>query len=365
MASIFFYIVLLSLNSVNGFFYRAIPVLVKPIAQNNHKEFYVTCPWNEPHPDSECVITANHVGYQCKSSVTQLDMPLLNPNAQKCDVRGSVCSNSEKNKKLKTCAEHTNCVTVSLDHRLCSCGTGFFGDPYSLCHKHCEVDSDCASPFAHCTRPQTNALPRCACKAGYEGNGFFCYKNPCGQGDRLGKCPDSHVCVPTGPNSHECVCPAGHYVNSENKCVPNIQLKENTILSFHGTGVPDGSRIEAGDCLSFHLNEDTTSKFFHLNSGDPVYVKPKIKNEPEFYVAFVIRDEITAYARLKDDETKLTKLYALTNTSKTCSFGSIKVMDKDGNELKPVTSGQQKNLVKVQVRELTEKELANKPSDEL
>ncbi|EKX74106.1 conserved hypothetical protein [Theileria equi strain WA] len=366
MASVFFYVLLLGFNFVNGFFYRGIPVLLKPVSKGSTTDFYVSCPWSDPPSDSFCVITANHIGYQCNPKVTSLDMPLINPNSQKCDVRGSVCADSSKNAALMKCVDHTNCTTVSKDYRLCSCNTGFFGDPHRNCYQHCERDSDCSSPFAECTTPGEKDLPRCTCKRGYSGDGVFCYDNPCGQGNRLAKCKYPQVCIPTGPTEYKCACPSGHFIDVDGKCVPNIAIKKDTILSFHGTNIPDGSRIEAGDCLSFHLNEDGTSKFFHLNSGDPVYVKAAIKNASEFYIAFVIRDEITAYARLTADDTKMTKLYALTNTSQGCSFGSVKVMDKEGNELRVNgATDHQQNLVRVKVRPLTKEELATKVNDEL
>uniref|UniRef100_A0A3B0MGJ7 EGF-like domain-containing protein n=1 Tax=Theileria annulata TaxID=5874 RepID=A0A3B0MGJ7_THEAN len=337
-------ILLLSLNllSVHGFFYTLYPLVA--IKSNNRVKLY--CPWNQ-HTDANltCRVNKDVMGYYplpSSDNTTPLETSkFLNPSLQ-TPFTQDYCKSlkdgwSTKKGTDNVCKDFAFCFNVGDTKCVCSCQSGFFGNPYQACYQHCSTDDDCSSPLAVCKfAANTNEMKRCVCKDKYEGNGVMCYKNPCGD-DRSSKCGgvENTVCVPTGPgdDDYKCVCPSGYYVNHEKTCVPEVTVTKSSVITLVVKNVPDGSRVEAGECLSFTLNDGSKSVFFHKNSGDSVYVKKPIKNDGKFSIFFIVTDEVTAFSSVTSSGAGLTKLYSMSSTFIGCKFGHVKVYDPQGREI--------------------------------
>nr|PVC50039.1 hypothetical protein MACL_00002592 [Theileria orientalis] len=318
-----FFIVFFSIYvlAVDCFFYQALPLVVHKV--NNTYTAY--CPWNDSRdPNLRCKIYKNVMGY-CHKDVTPTFQGFLNPLVQRLFSEDH-CQHLKTTYKdvstaAGTCKSYSLCFNLSSNRSMCTCDAGFFGDSYAGCKKHCFSDAECVSPVSHCRTGTGSVLSYCTCNSGYQGDGVMCYKNPCGD-DRFEKCgPDRNkVCVPTGPGD-------GDY-----KCM-----------------------VEAGECISFVLNDNGKSIFFHKNSGDSIYVRRPIKNENVFTVFFVLTDEVTAFSALHDTAFGLTKLYSISNTFKRCKFGQVKVTRPNGHEI--VVGEDTTEKVEVNVRSMNPEEL--------
>ncbi|UKK00719.2 hypothetical protein MACK_000793 [Theileria orientalis] len=329
--------------SVNGYFYTLLPLAVTR-DNDNYKAF---CPWNQTKdPHLKCTVNKSVMGYFHLESGQVKDAhpepkDFFNPALQK-RFTGDHCKKLKdswnESKTGAVCKKYSFCYNVAEDKSLCTCQKGFFGNPYEGCHQHCVTDDDCSSPLARCAEPQVaNQLKRCVCKDGYDGDGVLCHKNVCGT-DRRAKCGGtaSHkVCVPTGsgPNDFACICETGYFLNHKKECVPEFTVKENTVITLVGKNIKDGSRIELGDCLSFVINDQTKSIFYHKNSGDSIYVKKNIKNDKQFSIFFIVTKEVTAFSLLREGGFGLTKLYSMTNTFLGCKFGNARIFDPEGLDL--------------------------------
>ncbi|EAN34198.1 putative integral membrane protein [Theileria parva strain Muguga] len=335
--------ILLSLNllSVHGFFYTLFPLVL--IKSDNKAKLY--CPWNQ-HTDYDltCRLNKDVMGYYplpSTNATTVLEnSKFLNPALQTpftkdyCKLLRQTWSTKKDSPNV--CKDFAFCFNAADDKCVCSCQSGFFGNPYKECFQHCSTNDDCSSPLAVCkSTTNTKELKRCVCKDNYEGNGVMCYKNPCGD-DRTSKCGtvQNTICVPTGPgvDDYKCICPQGYYVNHEKTCVPEVTVTKSSVITLVIKNVPDGSRVEAGECLSFTLNDGSKSVFFHKNSGDSVYVKKTIKNDGKLSIFFIVTDEITAFS-VTSGAVGLTKLYSMSSTFIGCKFGHVKVYDRNGREI--------------------------------
>ncbi|BAM39453.1 uncharacterized protein TOT_010000908 [Theileria orientalis strain Shintoku] len=355
-----FFIVFFSIYvlAVDCFFYQALPLVVHKV--NNTYTAY--CPWNDSRdPNLRCKIYKNVMGY-CHKDVTPTFQGFLNPLVQRLFSEDH-CQHLKTTYKdvstaAGTCKSYSLCFNLSSNRSMCTCDAGFFGDSYAGCKKHCFSDAECVSPVSHCRTGTGSVLSYCTCNSGYQGDGVMCYKNPCGD-DRFEKCgPDRNkVCVPTGPGDgdYKCMCPNGQFLDYNNKCVPDVTLVKDTVLTLTGKNVQNGSRVEAGECISFVLNDNGKSIFFHKNSGDSIYVRRPIKNENVFTVFFVLTDEVTAFSALHDTAFGLTKLYSISNTFKRCKFGQVKVTRPNGHEI--VVGEDTTEKVEVNVRSMNPEEL--------
>ncbi|MCL4137510.1 UNVERIFIED_CONTAM: hypothetical protein GTU68_046077 [Idotea baltica] len=145
------------------------------------------------------------------------------------------------------CGSGAQCIVVS-HNAICSCPTGYFGNPDYGCQPECVIDADCLSNLAcfsgKCIDPcpglcgsnaecyVSNHRPICNCKPSYTGDPYTqppvdqstdpCRPSPCGPNS---KC-EVHTSRPKGSYA-DCRCLPGYFGNPFEECKPECTVNSH------------------------------------------------------------------------------------------------------------------------------------------
>ncbi|XP_054935431.1 stabilin-1 isoform X12 [Physeter macrocephalus] len=144
----------------------------------------------------------------------------------------------------------------------CECSLGYEGDG-----RTCTVVDLCqdgrggCSEHANCS--QVGTVVTCTCLPDYEGDGWSCRaRNPCEDGHR-GGCSEHADCLSTGPNTRRCACHAG-YVGDGLQCLEEPEPPVDRCLDQ-----PPPCHVDAV-CTDLHFQEKRAG-VFHLQAPSGPY----------------------------------------------------------------------------------------------
>ncbi|KAK1936010.1 12D3 antigen [Babesia divergens] len=310
-------------NLVFGFIYRAVPMY-----EVNGR---VNCD-TKAIADATCTYKGNAFGKVCEKGPNK--GYVLNPYAQTCGT-SSKCHPAH-DAALGDCAKFTGCYTVSNTTRACTCMSGFFGNPYVQCFKHCETDYDCPSPYAECRKDGNEKIKRCKCKAGCPGDGVICKPNDICAGAEENT-EEHRRCLQMSLTDKNYICDTGYYIDTDSRCAKIAALEGEKRVSVIAENFVDGSTINIGKCFSMEINNRKgMSHFYQLNGGDAVVVKQKIVTNPQLYLVFEVKgNDIIAFGLLEEDTSRLTKLFTVSNGLGGCQIDSVTKSDPTGANVSP------------------------------
>ncbi|XP_037653764.1 stabilin-1 isoform X3 [Choloepus didactylus] len=147
----------------------------------------------------------------------------------------------------------------------------FGGPPFPSCHllqpllppvaDLCRDGHGSCSKHANCS--QVGTVVTCACLPDYEGDGWSCQaRNPCADSHR-GGCSEHADCLNTGPNARRCACHAG-YVGDGLQCLEEPKPPVDRCL-----GQPPPCHADAM-CTDLHFQEKQAG-VFHLQATSGPY----------------------------------------------------------------------------------------------
>ncbi|XP_066102033.1 stabilin-1 isoform X1 [Saccopteryx bilineata] len=139
----------------------------------------------------------------------------------------------------------------------CECSLSYEGDG-----RTCTVADLCQDGHGGCSEhancSQVGTVVTCACLPDYEGDGWSCRaRNPCEDGHR-GGCSEHADCLSTGPNTRRCACHAG-YVGDGLQCLEEPEPPVDRCL-----GQPPPCHVDAV-CTDLHFQEKRAG-VFHLQA---------------------------------------------------------------------------------------------------